>query len=74
MIIMRKKIKLVFKTLLKILNECPVLLIHNTLNEIISFEKYETLSKKFKECVKCFQKKEIIKILLVIIEVNIIKN
>ncbi len=37
--------------------ECPVLLIHGKLDDIISFEKIESLSKKFKECVKWFPEK-----------------
>ena len=37
--------------------ECPVLLIHGKLDDIISFEKSESLSKNFKECVKWFPEK-----------------
>ncbi len=37
--------------------ECPVLLIHGKLDDVVSFEKSENLCKKIKECVKWFPEK-----------------
>ena len=53
------KDKIYIQNIIKNINyiECPVLLIHGKLDDVISFEKCDNLSKKIKECVKWFPEK-----------------